>query len=466
MLRLLRHLPHLALAVTAPLLAAQDVELAEEVPLNAEEVVAELRNADVHVLVVAGERPVLFTEAADVGYTVAVELAPPVMTIRQADGLPPGGRRLRVEMRVAPTQQLVLRGTDLRLHLEPAPDAWEKRPPEVEGPRFRLVVEDSQVELKGLPDVAVDAAASSVAVADSRDSLALDLYGSSADVRGHAGEVTLTADDADVTFHDGGGGLAVALMGGSLTLEGGTGRLSGTADGANLTVNGWQGEVELTGSDNAFAGYAAAIVPSAWKLSGGVWQVVLEDVRGPLVDVETAGGRLEARGLSSGVRFVGRDRATADLTDVRGNAELKLADGAEARLIDVHGVVSVQAEDAVLDLDGADQVNLDVTRSEVTARRLLRRIRQIQVKDSELTLELAEEALSNSSVTLLGESRASVTLPEPCIVRLLAPAERIDVLGCELLQPGQRLRARPGGTRPFILAVTLSEGSVLEAEGR
>ena len=465
MLRFLHHLPHLALAVTAPLLAVQDVELAEEVPLNADQVVAELRNADVHVLVTLGERPALFTEAADEGYTVAVELAPPVMTIRQTDGLSPEGRRLRVEMRVAPTQQLVLRGTGLDVTLEPTPNAFDTPPPPVRGPRTRLVVEDSQVDVKGLPDVAVDAVASSVVVSDSRESLALDLRASSADVRGHAGEVTVTANDADVTLHDGGGGVAVALEGGSLKLEGGVGRLGGTADGANLTVNGWRGEVELTGSDNTFAGYAAGIEPSAWKLSGGVWQVVLEDVRGPHVDVETAGGRLDARRLEAGVRFVGRSRASADLTGVQGNAELKLTDGAEARLVDVHGTVDVQAEDAVLDLDGVDQLKLDATRSEVTVRGV-RGIRQLQVNDSELTLDLDEGTLSDGAVTLLGETRANVTLPAPCALRLMAPAEHVDVVGCELVQPGRTIRTRPGETRPFVLAVTLSEGSVLEAEGR
>lgn len=462
---LLRHFPHLALALAAPAFAAQDVELAEEVPLNADLVVVELRSADVHVVVAGGERPVLRTEAAEKGYTIDVELAPPVMTLRQTDGLPPPGSRLRVEMRVAPAQQLVLRGTDLDVTLEPAPNALEKRPPPVQGPRIQLVVEDSQVDVLGLPDVAVDAAASTVVLENSRESLTLDLRASSADVRGHAGQVALTAKGGDVTFHDGGGAVAVALEGGSLKLEGGVGRLAGTADGANLTVNGWRGKVELTGDDSTFAAYAAGIEPTAWKLSGNTWQVVLEQVEGPLVDVDTAGGRLDARGLEAGVRFHGRDRAIADVTGLEGNAELKLADGAEARFVDVHGAVDVDAEDAVLQLDGADQLRLRAVRSELTVGGL-RGIRQVEVTDSQLRLELDEGAVSSRSVALLGESRATVILPEPCAVRLLAPAERIDVVGCELLPAGQTVRARPGGTRPFVLAVTLSEESVLEARGR
>lgn len=448
--------------IAAPL-AGQDNELSETVPLNADRLVVELWDADLNVLVTAGTKPVLRTEAAPQGYSIDVDLRPAaqapagVTTMSFRRAVVPGreNARLRVEMVVDSAQQLQVVGSGLRITLGPGQEARASAVATDETPRVELSIKDSEATLTGLRDLRVEATDSLLRLAETHGSLNLRLTTGAMEIHGHRGRLTLAATETTIEVADFDGHLEADLQGGDLRMQSGSGVWVGQTRDALLFFDGWQGELELSAQGGMFEAHGSPVRSPLWKLSGTDVVVILEEIEGPL-DIDLGGGRLQAR-------------------DVRGEGktELKLSGGAEARLTDVAGDLAATVDGGVLEVDEVAKLELIAIRSHISLGGV-HQLRRLDVTDSELVVDLTATVF-DSSLLLQGQSDVEVSLPMPCVVQIstlsAASISQINVAGCELRLPRQRLPRRgrklPVHQEPaLVLTVTLNEESTLQAEGK
>lgn len=478
----------LALWTSATPAAGEVVALPLEVPLDeAVGLKLELGNAVVSTVVTAASAPRLRVEAVSEDGPGEVDLAlgseAGEVTLSRSPEAPNAAVALRLEVVLPAGLPLRLTGSGLTVRVtEPErPRRSDALPPTRSGAEgeeephawtIEIGVTGSRVDLQGVGDASVAAADSRVDADGTSGALGLALEGGSATVRDHLGALELLGAGAELVVLGLEGPLTSDLTGGSLILRDAEGGLTLFAEDAFVLLERFRGPGRLEGTGGTLEVRDSGAPGTALELRGQALQVLVEELAADLA-VDLTDGTLQGRALTGrSVKVQARGIATADLAGVAGALDLKLPSGTSARVADAGTKVGAEVVGGRLTVEGARLLDLLATEgAEVTATGI-ERLQTRRLADAELDLDLSAIA-HDPALRLEGATRARVTLPTPCAVKVvggdLLEGDRVRASGCELFPAEQAprrttLRHRYGG-REVTLTAQVAEGSELVVDG-
>lgn len=319
-------------------------------------------------------------------------------------------------------------------------------------PDVRIAVSRSTASVDGIP-VSLDGHDSRFVVERASGLLVGRLRGGDLRIERCAGRVELDTSDADVVLRRFGGSGEFAVERGSILVDSGAGSLAGRAREGRLVVERWFGGLIVDGGRSRFEIRGAGTPKSDIRINGHFDDIVLEELAGR-VSLSMEGGQLDARSLSGTMGLDAQSQATVAITGSRGNCDLRLSDGARAKVKGIEQRLSTTISDARLEVEKSRDLDLRATSATVVAHGVTGRT-TIRALDSELDLDLAS-ATSNPSLDLSGATQTRLALPAPCVVRLNGDpketADRMTLNGCDL--DGPSARPRYGARQQIIVAET------------
>jgi hypothetical protein len=380
-----------------------------------------------------------------------------------------GGAIVTVAVTAPPATRFEISGTELAVTLEADPGTSASGASAAgAAPAVSIRGERSRIGLRGVAGARISGRELELRLEEGQGRAVLSLTDGTAEVTGHRGEVELQVTGGRATVDGCQGPLAVRSQGGELLLAGGRGSADLHLEDALLRVDGWEGKVSVNATGSVLDLRGGSAGSAELDLRGTATDAVVDGWPGA-VRAAFHGGTLAGRGWGGPSQVDARELATAELAELHGNLELRLARDASARVAEVAGQLTAVVQEGRLDVDGAGGLQLTAVDSEVTVRRV-ERLGRLGVRGSVLDLDLSELQLRRPALRIEGGTRATIHLPSPCLVEVAGPfATGVSVSGCELLVRGQGRRQyaprSTEGERMMRLSLQLAEDATVEVEG-
>ncbi len=381
------------------------------------------------------------------------------------------GERLSVELTLGVIQPVRLEGSEVELTVEDRrPHAAKLPDPNqaLTSAKLEVALTDSSARLVRVRDVLVFGDDCVLRLEATGGVVVLDLFGGSAEVVSHRGNLRISAEEANLVLDDNVGSLGFDLRGGELALRNSLAQARGTAVDSQLSIDGFEGSVTLDADRSTV--FVRQLVDGKLALRGQGMIATVEGVQAPL-SARFRGGSLTLTDYSGEARVQALAGAQVEATGGGGSLFLTLQEEVSASVRNFAGLVKAEMTGASLEVDGVDLLAATATRSRIEARRL-GRLNRLHGIDAEWVLDLTGVTKA-APMKLLGETRARVALSSPCVVRTLGseslPGEAAEVTGCDLEVPDQaprRLHAkRRYGGQATVLNVEVGADAVLNVEG-
>ena len=356
-----------------------------------------------------------------------------------------------------PDHRLRVRGERLNLLLDatvpPGAESFGFRFPEIE-------VADSELHLVAVQGAAVTARQSVVQLEATSLRVHLTLHGSTVTSERHDGALRIEGQNDEVRLGGHHGSLDLELKDSDVFLQDGEQRLTGDMEGGSVVFGSFKGSASLTGKETRIqmngAGRDADVA-----IRGETLDVTVDRFHGDL-EAELIGGSFTGDGLVGRITVHGSQQATIDLSDLEKITTVVLRGRSFARVSEANGLVKARLESSELRAQEIKTLGFIATNSQVTVDRATR-VDTLTAVDSDLALDLATID-DHPTLLLKGQSRASVRLPAPCMIRSVrrVDAGQIQTVGCEIEQTGAGHRIRSSDV--VMLKTSLDPDSYLEVE--
>jgi hypothetical protein len=476
-----------ALLLTASIaLAADAVPLPYSQPLDRDEVAIRLREGRLDVVVDDVASPQLVIDDYDNGRSTEgfalIERGDDWLLVEQPLGDENGAPRLSVRLVLSSRHELTVQGSGMdvmiahagteRVRPAQAPveptELTETPTPAAWSGRYRLELDDSNVTVAGLSGLFLRGDATQFELEETSGTIEAQLFGGSLALTSHTGGLLARGDGSRIDLQDLQGTARITLDRGNLWLSGGAGSADVHLRSSDAVFQGWPGSLRVQGNDNRLEIQQSGVDGALYELRGEDLDVTLGNV-GAKLSVELVAGRFVGGGIDGAMTLRAREGTDIEMSDVRGRLDLRLADGARARLGGIEGDFTGSVTDGSIEVDGARQFELTAVRADVVAREI-GAPKNVQVTDTDLELEVARPT-GSFPLALSGTSFARISLPEPCLVDLGEAgedaAEEVEASGCEMVGGGrpQPRTARRRQGRVSRLQVDLQPGATLVVSG-
>lgn len=372
---------------------------------------------------------------------------------------------LRIRIVLNSSQGLRMRGTGFDASVT-APFVEEDDPPVPRGDMlYEVNADDARVLFRGVAGIDLRGEGSTYQLSLTASPLEAHLEAGYLEVEDHVGDARLRGRDADFLLALTRGMIQAGLDGGLLELREGAGSVDATINEGTLRTESWQGGVTLKGESTLVEVMNSGLEDSLLDLTGTQLSLAVEEFKGGLI-ADLEGGDMRLKNVGQRLQLTARD-ARAEIEGVGGNTRLRLYDRAVATVRGAVGKLEGQVEDSELNAGGRD-LDVKLTRSVAELSSEQGRV-LVKAVDSDVALKMESQQGYMPSFDLVGSSRVSVSMREPCAIVLRGDesmADMIEAGGCDLRVSGRRATSRRAPGPTTLVRAKVAPGALLEINSR